>query len=249
MTNAYPKAFRNENKFQDDIWGEINLNYLECDVVDTPEFQRLFRTSQLGFVDLVYHSANHTRGTHSIGVCRAAELLMTHLTENTARGRTHDKWYANIDICPAERVLIRLGALLHDISHVPLSHDLERKSHRVYFKSLGNPDEVSQMKLGSCYGFYPKHDEYDQNPLLFILLCDQRRSVLARVLRHYSKAFYELLCRTKENLDYEHVHKFIELLDEAKSRSSNRKRFCFRYCCFICSFGSIQKRTLKSMNA
>ena len=66
MTNAYPKAFRNENKFQDDIWGEINLNYLECDVVDTPEFQRLFRTSQLGFVDLVYHSANHTRGTHSI---------------------------------------------------------------------------------------------------------------------------------------------------------------------------------------
>ena len=26
-----------------------------------------------------------------------------------------------------------------------------------------------------------------------------------------------MLCRTKENLDYEHVHKFIELLDEAKT--------------------------------
>jgi hypothetical protein len=43
------------------------LNSVERDAVDTPEFQRLFRISQLGFVDLVYQTANHTRGIHSIG--------------------------------------------------------------------------------------------------------------------------------------------------------------------------------------
>ncbi len=217
MTNAYPKVFRNENKFQDDIWGEINLNYLECEVVDTPEFQRLFRTSQLGFVDFVYHSANHTRGTHSIGSCRAAELLMSHLTENTARGRPADQRYANVDISPAERVLIRLGALLHDISHVPLSHDLERKSHKVFFKPMDRTGPRSQLNLGSCYGFYPKHDDYELNPLLYILLCDVQRSVLARVLRHYSKAFHDLLCTAKTNSDYQHLNIFVDLLNEAKT--------------------------------
>jgi hypothetical protein len=37
--------FENRHKFQDDVWGQIRLNDLERDVIDTPEFQRLFRTS------------------------------------------------------------------------------------------------------------------------------------------------------------------------------------------------------------
>src|SRR2546423_8190880 len=131
---ARDSAFKNRHKFQDDVWGQIRLNDLECDVVDTPEFQRLFRTSQMGFVDLAYPTANHTRGAHSIGACHVANLLVDRLHENTrelhASGAAATKGrYAAFEICFAERILIRLGALLHDISHVPLSHDIERKTH------------------------------------------------------------------------------------------------------------------------
>ena len=53
--------FTDEFEFQDDVHGSIFLNRLERDAVDSPEFQRLFRLGQLGFVDLVYPTANHSR--------------------------------------------------------------------------------------------------------------------------------------------------------------------------------------------
>ncbi len=204
--------FKDRNKFQDDVWGEIKLNQVECEVVNTPEFQRLFRTSQLGFVDFVYHSANHTRGTHSIGACKASEVLIAHLMENTRQGRS-DPRYAQIDLSEAERVLIRLGALLHDISHVPLSHDLERKSHRIYLRS---DDKQEPVRMPSSYGYFDKHDDYENNPLLYILLCDTNRSVLARVLRHYSKAFYKLLLSAKNKNEHEHLAELFTCLGKAE---------------------------------
>src|ERR1039458_9372729 len=111
--------FENLHKFQDDVWGQIRLNDLERDVIDTPEFQRLFRTSQMGFVDLVYQTANHTSGAHSIGACHISDELINHLTENTTSLHQRESaatkgLYAYFEISPAERILIRLGALLHD---------------------------------------------------------------------------------------------------------------------------------------
>ena len=68
--NAENSPFDDDFEFLDDIHGTIHLNRVETDVVDSPEFQRLFRLGQLGFVDLVYPTANHTRATHSIGADR-----------------------------------------------------------------------------------------------------------------------------------------------------------------------------------
>ena len=217
MTEPYD-PFRYRHKFQDDVWGQIRLSDLERDVIDTPEFQRLFRTSQLGFVDLVYHTANHTRGAHSIGACHIADRLISRLVENTsdlyeAYEADHPGLYANFVISPIERVLIRLGALLHDISHLPLSHDLEKKSHKIFYPGK------KPLKLRSWYGHYDKHDDYDCNPLLFVLLCDHTTSVLARVLRHYSGCFYEDLKKDANETDrlhgkpfHGHISPFVELL-------------------------------------
>src|SRR5271167_1489227 len=109
-SNGFHDPFRKHHKFQDDIWGRILLSDMERDVIDTPAFQRLFRTSQLGFVDLVYQTANHTRGAHSIGACHVATLLLEALERNSKDTRSQHN--AGIMITPAERVLIRLGALL-----------------------------------------------------------------------------------------------------------------------------------------
>ncbi len=186
--------FANRHKFQDDVWREIKLNDLERDVIDTPEFQRLFRTSQLGFVDLVYQTANHTRGSHSIGACYIAGKLVERLNENTSNlSEGHENGdgrfpeYAPFVISPAETILIRLGAILHDISHNPLSHDLEKKTHRIYYP------KNKYVKIHSWYGHYPKHDDYEQNPVLYRLLCDTDNSVLARVLQFYSKDYWRQL--------------------------------------------------------
>lgn len=207
-------AFENLHKFQDDVWGQIRLNDVERDVIDTPEYQRLFRTSQLGFVELVYHTANHTRGAHSIGACRITNRLIDRLVDNSNElyNKFHDhlgceELYADFEISLAERALIRLGALLHDVSHVPLSHDLEKKSHKIIYPSQEKP-----LKLRSWYGHYEKHDDWEDNPLLFRLLCDRESSVLARVLRHYSAAFWDLLKGDARQPKHHHLEKFVELV-------------------------------------
>jgi hypothetical protein len=204
-------AFQNRHKFQDEVWGEIKLNSLERDVVDTPEFQRLFRTSQLGFVELVYPAANHTRGAHSIGVCHMAKKLVRRLLENTANLRKElDKLEQDetltptFDISPSETVLITLGALLHDISHVPLSHDLEKKSHIIPYDP--------PLKIRSWYGHYDKHDDYQTNPVLFLLICDDGQSLLARVLRYYSRPFWEQLKEDANDSKHTHIKRFVDLV-------------------------------------
>lgn len=199
-------VFADQHRFQDDVWGQIILNDLERRVIDTPEFQRLFRTSQLGFVDLVYQSANHTRGAHSIGTCHIANRLMNCLMDNMKR-LDGARRYAPITISDAERVLIRLGALLHDISHVPLSHDLERKTHWIPYQP--------ELKLRSCYGHYDKHDDYERNPLLYLLLCDETVSVLARLLRRFSAPFHQLL-NGADATRHPHLGEFLALLPKAK---------------------------------
>lgn len=202
-----PTVFDPRHKFQDEVWGRIILSDLERDVIDTPEFQRLFRTSQLGFVDLVYQTANHTRGAHSIGACHVASLLMDRLDKNCpALDPTDDGWVPVL-ISSAERVLIRLGALLHDISHVPLSHDLEKKTHKIRYDS-------GELKVRSHYGHYDKHDDYKSNPLLYLLIYNGEISVLAQVLRWYSRPFYPLLSGTgpDKTPPPQHLERFVNLL-------------------------------------
>lgn len=193
------------------------MNDLERDVIDTPEFQRLFRTSQMGFVDLVFQTANHTRGAHSIGACHIANRLIDHLNKNTnelydEKKKDRRDLYAYFDISPAERILIRLGALLHDISHLPFSHDIEKKTHRIPYGLT----EGGDLKLRSWYGHYDKHDDYDTNPLLYLLVCDHRKSVLANVLRRYSEPFFEQLSIdvTETERKHGHIRDFFDALKQ-----------------------------------
>jgi len=120
------RHFEDRYEFFDDVLGQVFLNQLERDCIDSPEFRRLFRISQLGSVHLLYHTANHTRGIHSIGACAKAKALVERLNHNNpkvaderriARERGLGRFPPeNIPtITWAERCLISLGGLLHDI--------------------------------------------------------------------------------------------------------------------------------------
>lgn len=118
---------------KDTVHGFITLDDLAISLIDTHEMQRLRRVKQLGFANLVYPGANHTRFEHSLGVLHLAELLLSKL---------------NVDGVKDIRDELRTAALIHDVGHMPLSHTIESvlvekygKGHE-YFQIGGELVEV-----------------------------------------------------------------------------------------------------------
>lgn len=85
-------------------------------LLDTPEFQRLKRVSQLGLVAQVYPGAVHSRFEHSLGVYRLAVLLVKRMA--------HDGRFSAIISRDAAETFL-LAGLLHDLGHYPFCHPLE----------------------------------------------------------------------------------------------------------------------------
>lgn len=114
------------------VSGDVMITRLEREIIDTPEFQRLRGIRQLGQVYLVYPTALHTRFDHSLGTLAMAQKMVDAIVANT-HSKPDEK---RID--SRQRILIRLYALLHDITHIPFGHTIE--------------DELNLL---------PRHDEND----------------------------------------------------------------------------------------
>jgi HD superfamily phosphohydrolase len=98
---------------RDPVHGDILLDPIEAQVLDLPEVQRLRGIRQLGTAHLVYPGAVHTRFDHSLGTCALARRLVRELRD---RGLPIDNGLATH---------IGVGALLHDVTHIPFGHTLE----------------------------------------------------------------------------------------------------------------------------
>ncbi|HRR88185.1 MAG TPA: HD domain-containing protein [Methanoculleus sp.] len=93
---------------KDPVHGYIEADTLALQLIDTELLQRLRHISQLGFANLVYPGANHTRFEHSLGTMHLAGLMA---------GR--------LGLDEEETRLITTAALLHDTGHGPFSHATE----------------------------------------------------------------------------------------------------------------------------
>jgi len=80
-------------------------------LIDSAELQRLRHIRQLGMAGFVFHGAEHSRFTHSLGVAHIARRICDRVAAR---------------ISPEERTVAVAGALLHDIGHAPFSHVMER---------------------------------------------------------------------------------------------------------------------------
>lgn len=102
---------------RDPVHGNIALSEAEVAVLDSTAYQRLRAIKQLGFSEFSFPGATHNRYLHSLGVCHLA-------------GIAFDSIFGSFEFSKPEvrtrlRQAVRLGALLHDIGHGPLSHASE----------------------------------------------------------------------------------------------------------------------------
>jgi uncharacterized protein len=101
----------------DPIHGTIEVSPAEIRLIDSWPFQRLRYIKQMGFSDLAFPGATHSRYAHSIGAMEMATRIGAKVIEAlpvsaAARARL--------------RQMVRLAVLFHDLGHPPLSHSSER---------------------------------------------------------------------------------------------------------------------------
>jgi HD superfamily phosphohydrolase len=139
-------------------------------IIDTPEFRRLMRISQLGLVSLVYPAAHHTRFEHSLGVYRLALLYLKQLA--------HDPRFTAA-IRPADAQVFIAAALLHDLGHWPFCHPIEDiqlpgvPEHELFANSFLLEGEIADAL----------RDDWGINPRDVVgLLSDKPRDTRSRVL-------------------------------------------------------------------
>jgi len=85
-------------------------------IIDTAEFRRLARISQLGLVSLVYPAAHHSRFEHSLGVYRMALMYLKRLS--------YDERFASA-VSQHDAEVFLVAALVHDLGHWPFCHPIE----------------------------------------------------------------------------------------------------------------------------
>ena len=101
--------------FRDPLYGYVRVNDEIIDeLINSVEFQRLRRIKQLCGVSMVFHMADHTRFSHSLGAYELAREVLEKVID------------VNNALNDYEKILFLCSALLHDIGHGPYSHSFEK---------------------------------------------------------------------------------------------------------------------------
>lgn len=109
------KKLAEEKVFKDPIHKYVHVkDQLIWDLIKTKEFQRLRRIKQLGTLYLAFHTAEHSRFGHSLGVYE----IVRRMIDESFVGR--EVWNNK------DRPLALCAALLHDLGHGPFSHSFEK---------------------------------------------------------------------------------------------------------------------------
>src|SRR2546428_11502202 len=101
---------------RDPIHGAIALTADERALVDSPQYQRLRNVKQLGFADLAFPGATHTRYAHGLGAMAMATKVF-------------DAFAPQLELELDDRARLRqtrrLAVLFHDLGHAPPPHATE----------------------------------------------------------------------------------------------------------------------------
>ena len=131
---------------RDPVHGSIHITKEIIPIIKHKFFQRLRNIKQLGFSEYVFPGATHTRFLHSIGVMHTGTLAFNRLF----KGMTADGDILRL------RETFKLGCLLHDIGHAPLSHSTETVMPAL--RELNIPSEYLSADVN--LGRQATHEDY-----------------------------------------------------------------------------------------
>ena len=147
MSDYGKKQLQEEKVFKDPVHRYVHVrDQVIWDLVKTKEFQRLRRIKQLGTLYLAFHSAEHSRFNHSLGVYE----IVRRMIENF---EAYPEW--NKD----DRLLALSAALLHDLGHGPFSHtfeDIFHTDHEEYTKKIIIEDTEVNAVLSKVSPDFPR---------------------------------------------------------------------------------------------
>lgn len=103
-------------------------------VIQTRPFQRLRRVKQLGFSELVFPGATHSRFAHSVGVFHTARRLMKVIRRDVHPAEESKIWQA------------LAAALVHDLGHGPFSHAFEPVGKKLGLE-MADHEHVSDLLI------------------------------------------------------------------------------------------------------
>lgn len=123
---------RKAQRLQDPIHGLIKFGETYEDqfvwkLIACEEFQRLRRIRQLGFSELVYPGATHTRFAHSVGVFNNSRRLIGIIRDRSG------------SLDERRGFAAKCAALLHDVGHGPFSHTFEGAEKQRFLNLTGTP--------------------------------------------------------------------------------------------------------------
>lgn len=148
-------------EIRDPVHGDIYVDRVTRDLLDTVAVQRLRGIKQLGLTHLVYPGCVHTRFDHSLGAYHMARTLYTALT-----GKTRGEEY----------VAVGAAALLHDVAHIPFGHTLEDEYG--LFSKHDTSERLSLMLNGEVGGVLLHHGLYNMvEAILLKTLPDDKRFI------------------------------------------------------------------------
>ena len=140
-------AKTNEVKvMRDPVHGYIHVEYqVIWNCINAREFQRLRRIHQLGGTYMVYHTAEHSRFAHSLGVYEITRRMV-----NEVSGLK--------ELSEEDKVTVMCAALLHDVGHGPFSHAFEAitpTSHETYTRRIILEDTQIHRILSNVANDFP----------------------------------------------------------------------------------------------
>lgn len=133
---------------RDAVHGDLTFSSDEQKILDTPEVQRMRGIKQLGTSYFVYPSATHTRFEHSLGTVYCAKKILEALSNKTS-------------LDPKLTTIIKISALLHDISHIPFGHTFEDERKLMKRHDKGDRFQLltTNTKLGDALDKLNLRDE------------------------------------------------------------------------------------------
>ena len=115
------QQLKREKVFRDPVHNYVYVKYqVILDLINTSEFQRLRRVHQLGTTSLIFHGAEHSRFSHSVGVYEIARRIIESFQKNFPSKHPGDGLWDD-----SEKMVALCAALLHDVGHGAYSHTFE----------------------------------------------------------------------------------------------------------------------------